>query len=220
MFKNNHTKFPAFLDDYSFLVSALIQLQEITGDTFYLEKANEITGYVIEHFEDKKSGLFFYNHQLQQDIILRKKDLYDGAVPSGNSVMVLNLLYLSIIFDEPAWKRKAIDACVGINKLIIKYPGSFGIWATVIQAITYDIPEVVIMGEKLNAIRKEFLSNFIPFKVYQSGSHENDYFPLLKGKPITKEPQIFLCKGYNCQPPVTEIAEFIQFLKKVQNITP
>ncbi|HLY69434.1 MAG TPA: thioredoxin domain-containing protein [Puia sp.] len=214
-FKNNQKKFPAFLDDLAFLIAALIQLQEITGDTFYLEKAKEITGFLNENFEDKETGLFFYNHQSQQDIILRKKEIYDGAIPSGNSVMILNLLYLSTIFDIPRWKQKAIDSCISISKLIIKYPTSFGVWATVLQAITYMIPEVVVTGEKLNVFRKQLLSNFIPFKIFQSTSFENNHFPLLTGKPIGSKPLIFLCQGYHCQPPVTETAELVQLLKNV-----
>jgi len=214
-FKNDQKKFPAFLDDHAFLITALIQLQEITGDTFYLERAKEITNFLLENFEDKETGMFFYNHKSQQDVILRKKELYDGAIPSGNSVTILNLLYLSIIFDEPAWKQKAVDCSISINKLIIKYPTSFGVWATVLQAITYTIPEVVITGEKLNAISKQLLSNFIPFKIFQSTSFENNHFPLLKGKPVGSKPFIFLCQEYHCQPPVTETTELIQLLKNV-----
>jgi uncharacterized protein len=214
-FKNDQKKFPAFLDDHTFLIASLIQLQEITGDTSYLTKAKEITSFLIANFEDKDAGLFFYNHQSQKDIILRKKELYDAAIPSGNSVMILNLLYLSVIFDEPGWKQKAVDCCISINKLIIKYPTSFGVWATVLQAITYIIPEVVITGEKLNLISKQLLSNFIPFKIFQSASFENNHFPLLRGKPVTAKPLIFLCKGYHCQPPVTETTELIQLLKNV-----
>jgi hypothetical protein len=217
-FKNDQQKFPAFLDDHAFLIAALIQLQEITGNTFYLEKAKEITDFLIENFEEKETGLFFYTHRSQKDIILRKKELYDGAIPSGNSVMILNLLYLSIIFDEPEWKKKAIDVCLSLNKLIIKYPTSFGIWATVLQAITYIIPEVVITGEKLSEISKELLSNFIPSKIFQSTSFENNHFPLLKGKPVIHKPLLFLCRDYNCQPPVTETAELIRSLKNVQKI--
>jgi uncharacterized protein YyaL (SSP411 family) len=214
-FKEGKKKFPAFLDDHSFLIAALIQLQEITGNTFYLDKAKEITDFLIENFEDKETGLFFYNHQSQKDIIFRKKEFYDGAIPSGNSVMVLDLLYLSIIFDEPAWKQKAVEGCVSLNKLIIKYPTSFGIWATVLQAITYTIPELVITGEQLGTISEQLLSNFIPFKIFQSTSFENNHFPLLKGKPVIHKPLLFLCRGYNCQPPVTETAELIQSLKNV-----
>jgi uncharacterized protein len=219
-FKNDQKKIPAFLDDHAFLIAALIQLQEITGDTSYLEKAKEITGFLIENFEDKETGLFFYNHRSQKDIILRKKEFYDGAIPSGNSVMMINLLYLSVIFDEPDWKQKATDVCLLLNKLIIKYPTSFGIWATVLQAITYNIPEVVITGEKLGEISKQLLSNFIPFKIFQSTSFENNHFPLLKGKPIIHKPLLFLCRDYNCQPPVTETAELIRSLKNVQKINP
>ncbi len=215
-FKNDRTKFPAFLDDYSFLIAALIKLQEISGDTFYLIKAKEITSFVIDHFEDEETGFFFYTHQDQQDIILRKKEVYDGAIPSGNSVMALNLLYLSVIFDESAWKEKSIQLCTSLGKVIIKYPTSFGVWATLIQSISYDIPEVVITGEKLNSVRKEFLSNFIPFKVYQSATQKDEQFPLLKGKPVKDQPLLFLCKSYNCQSPVTETAELIRVLKNVQ----
>ena len=214
-FSKNQTKLPAFLDDYAFLTAALIQLQEITADTSYLEKAKEITNYIIENFEDKETGMFFYTHKSQKDIIVRKKELYDGAIPSGNSIMALNLLYLSTLFDKPLWQQKAIESCISINKLIIKYSTSFGVWATVLQAISYDIPELVITGEKLNSISKELLSNFIPFKIYQSTTLKNDYFPLLKNKPITTKPLIFLCKGYNCQPPVSETAELIQILRNV-----
>jgi uncharacterized protein len=219
-FTAGQLKFPAFLDDYAFLISALIQLQEITANTVYLEKAREIADYVIENFEDKDNGMFFFSHQLQRDIIVRKKEIYDGATPSGNAIMVLNLLKLSIIFDIPEWKNKAISACISISKLILKYPTSFGIWATVLQAITYVIPEVVVTGSKLNTISKEILSNFIPFKIYQSTILKNDQFPLLKDKPIFREPLIFLCKGYVCQPPVTETSEFIQLLRNVQKNTP
>ena len=219
-FAEGKLKFPGFLDDYAFLISALIQLQEITGETVYLEQAKQIAEYVIENFEDEDRGTFFFSNQSQRDIIVRKKEIYDGATPSGNAIMVLNLLKLSVIFDIPEWKNKALNAIISLNKLILKYPTSFGFWATVLQAITYVIPEVVVTGSKLNTFSKEILSNFIPFKIYQSTILKNDQFPLLKDKPITREPLIFLCKGYVCQPPVTETSEFIQLLRNVQKNTP
>src|SRR5687767_10052024 len=112
--KNGLAKHPAFLDDYAYLIQALILLQEITGDTGYLIKANEITLFVIENFSEEESispeatssqpGFFFYTHKNQHDVIVRKKEIYDGAQPSGNAVMADNLYRLSLYLDNPSWK--------------------------------------------------------------------------------------------------------------------
>jgi len=85
-----------------------------------------------------------------------------------------------------------------------------------LQANTYIVPEVVITGENLKKVRDEFLSNFIPYRVYQSVTQENNKFPLLKGKSVDRVPLIFLCWDYSCQPPVTEIAALIRLLENVQ----
>jgi uncharacterized protein len=215
-YKEGRAKYPAFLDDYSYLIASLIQLQEITADTGYLLKAREIANFVIDNFSEKETGFFYYTHENQQDIIFRKKEVYDGATPSGNAFMAFNLLYLSILFDQPAWKERAIKMCTSLGNAIIKYPGSFGIWATIVQANTYIVPEVVITGENLKKVRDEFLSNFIPYRVYQSVTQENNEFPLLKGKSVDRVPLIFLCWDYSCQPPVTEIAALIRLLENVQ----
>jgi uncharacterized protein YyaL (SSP411 family) len=64
---------------------------------------------VIEHFEEPETGFFFYTNKEQADVIVRKKEVYDGAVPSGNAVMAHNLLYLSIVFDKPEWRKERCD---------------------------------------------------------------------------------------------------------------
>ena len=214
---NNQKKYPAFLDDHAFLISALIQLHEITSDEYYLLKAKELCEYVIENFSDHE-GAFFYTHKDQKDIILRKKEIYDGAIPSGNSVMAFNLLYLSIFFGLNDWKEKAINISFTLSNIIINYPGSFGVWATLMQAITYNIPEIVITGTEINDLREGFLRNFIPYKIFQSATQETNQFPLLSGKPVYAMPQIYLCKDYSCQKPVTEIAELLDKIEELQKI--
>jgi uncharacterized protein len=216
-YKNGKTRIPAFLDDYSYLIEALIQLQEVTGQSDYLLKARELTEFVLENFSESSSGQFFFTHQAQPDIIIRKKEIYDGAVPSGNAVMAMNLLYLSVIFDRPDWKQRAIHNCLALSDVILRYPISFGVWATVMQALTYGMVEVAITGVKLEAVREEFLRTFIPYRVFQSATHINNDFPLLENKPITAPPLIFLCSDYTCQNPVTEVHELIRLLETVRN---
>ena len=206
---------PAFLDDYSALIAALVHLQEITGDGGYLTEAGDILRFVIDHFSEPETGFFFYTHEGQKDILLRKRELYDGATPSGNSMMASNLLYLAVVFGETGWKERAGRMASALHRAVTGYPGSFGVWATIYQALTYSIPEIVITGRRPENARKEFLAHLIPYRVFQSSQEENTHFPLLRDKQPGQDPLIFVCKEYACQLPVNEVATAIRLVENV-----
>jgi len=212
-------KFPAFLDDYAGLIAALIQLQEITGKTDYLLKAKEVMQFTLRHFSEDETGFFFFSHRDQQDLIVRKKEIYDGATPSGNSLMAFNLAYMAIIFNESDWKERAVRMAASLGRPVTLYPGSFGIWATLFQALTYNIPEIVLTGRQPENARQELLQEFIPYRVFQSASTNNTQFPLLSERPVEDFPLIFLCKDYTCQLPVNEVTTFIRLLENVQKFS-
>lgn len=209
---------PAFLDDYAFLIAALLDLQEITGDSGYLLEARAVLGEVIAHFSEKGTGFFYFTHDSQEDLILRKKEIYDGAIPSGNSLMAFNLLYLSLLFDEPAWADRCREMAKGVRRVVTDYPGSFGIWATLYQALSYTIPEIAITARRPENARKELLSQFIPYRVFQSSSQEDTHFPLLRDRPVREVPQFFLCENYACQLPVNELTALIRLVENVNKI--
>jgi uncharacterized protein YyaL (SSP411 family) len=211
-------RIPAFLDDYAFLIAALIELQEITGDSGFLLEAREVMVEVIGHFSEEGTGFFYFTHDLQPDLILRKKEIYDGATPSGNSVMGFNLLYLSRLFDEPVWADRCRAMAESVRQVVTGYPGSFGIWATLYQALTYTIPEIAITARRPENARKELLNQLIPYRVFQSSSQEDTHFPLLRDKPVREEAQFFLCENYSCQLPVTELSVLIRHLENVHKI--
>ncbi|HXB91000.1 MAG TPA: thioredoxin domain-containing protein [Puia sp.] len=215
-YKAGQAKYPAFLDDYSYLIASLIDLQEVTGDPAYLLEAKTILEFVCENFTEGNTDFFFFTHQEQPDLIVRKKEVYDGATPSGNSMMAFNLLYLSVIFDRPEWGDRARRMAAALHRPVTGYPGSFGIWATLYMAVTYTIPEVVITGKRPENARKEFLKQFIPYRVFQSASEENTQFPLLLDKSAEDVPRIFLCKNYACQLPVNEVTTLVRLLENVQ----
>jgi uncharacterized protein YyaL (SSP411 family) len=210
---------PAFLDDYAALISALLHLQEITGDSNYLTEARDILLFVIQHFSEPGSDFFYYTHVGQKDVLLRKKEIYDGATPSGNSTMASNLLYLGIVFDERAWIGRASRMAAALQRPVTDYPGSFGNWATIVQALTYTIPEVVITGYRPENARKEFLAHLIPYRVFQSSQEENTQFPLLRDKPAGDDPLIFVCREYACQLPVNEVATAIRLVENVNKFS-
>jgi uncharacterized protein len=208
-----NTGIPAFLDDYAYIAEALINLQEVTGDPFYLLKAKEITEYVDTNFREEDSGYFYYTHQQQDDVIVRKRELFDSAQPSGNSVMASNLLYLGTVFDLNNWKQRAAGNVAALKDMIIRYPGSFGIWATLLNACTYQLYEIVLAGTTSEEKLLEFLAELVPNRVFQRNSVSLTDFPLLRNKPNQGPAQFFLCRNYSCQQPVKEVAELVSLLK-------
>ena len=209
-YKNGIAKYPAFLDDYACLIQSCINLQELTSNNEYLEKARQITSYVLDNFEDEATGYFLFTHKDQQDIIIRKKEVYDGATPSGNSIMVQNLAYLSIVFNEPGWQEKAGKATSALSAAIIKYPGSFAIWACYILQQTFGINEIAIIGDGFEQMKNKLLQQYLPGKIVQSSNSPDEAYPLLAGKKTSQGPLIYLCRNYSCQAPVKTIEELQQ----------
>ena len=212
-YKEGKASIPAFLDDYAYLTEAYIHLQEVTGDSSYLIRAKELADWVIESFSEEDTGFFYYTASAQDDVIVRKTEVYDGAIPSGNSVMAANLLYLGTIFDLKDWKKRATRNATGLKEMVTRYPGSFGVWATLINALSYQLNEIVLAGSYSDQKHREFLARAIPNRVFQISSVTHSDFPLLRNKPVQGPPQFFLCRDYTCQQPVKEVAELMGLLK-------
>lgn len=200
-YKNGVAKYPAFLDDYAYLIEACILLQETTSDKKYLQYAHSLTAYALENFSSEEDDLFFYSNKNQKDVVVRKKEMYDGAVPSGNSVMAHNLFYLSIIFNKPVWKQKSITLLHDLSSPIIQYPTSFGNWACLLIDVFAGINEIAVCGKNFEKVRDEMLSYFIPNKVLQGSDAADDAYPLLAKKSNSSQPLIYLCSNYTCQSP-------------------
>lgn len=208
----NEAKFPAFLDDYSQLMQALIHLQEITANSSYLEMLKTLVKWCIDHFSEPETDYFYFTNDQQQDVVVRKRELYDGAVPSGNSMMAWNLYYAGVVFDNAEWKKRSVSMCSGLKDVVQKYPGSFGVWAILMQSVSKGIPEIALLGGNLDTVLQDLLRTFIPFRIIQSSPSENRDYPLLAGKPSSASPLIYLCKDYTCQTPVNEVSALRKML--------
>jgi uncharacterized protein len=218
-YKNGVANYPAFLDDYAYLIAASIQLYKTSLNDVYLENAYEYCDYVIQHFSDE-SGLFFYfTNQHQKDVIVRKKEIYDGATPSGNAIMAENLFQLAVIFDKPDWSIRATKMLEILSSQIIKYPGSFGIWASLLLQQKVGMNEIAVIGTDHLAVTSNILLNFIPNLIVMSGATENMKYPLLANKPEVKPVLIYRCKNYACSAPVSDTQLLINEIANTNKIT-
>lgn len=200
-------KYPAFLDDYACLIRACISLQEVSGDLQWLEKAKELTHFVLEHFSDEANTFFYYTIQGQEDVIIRKKEIYDGAVPSGNAIMANNLWHLSVVLDNKMWQRRAIEMVGRLSQTVTRYPTSFGVWASLILQLVQGTKELAIVGpdfiERLKSVNK----HYIPFKVLLGAAADQPGIPLLENRAQPTGTWLYWCENYHCMKPVQYIEE-------------
>jgi uncharacterized protein YyaL (SSP411 family) len=204
---------PAFLDDLAAYIEALCYLQESTGNMQYLETAVRLTNLVVEDFLEEDGLFFYYTPVYQDDIIFRKKEFYDGATPSGNSIMARNLLYLGTLVDKPGWREHAVALLTQVKKLTVTYPGSFGNWAQLVQLVFYGIKEIAVVGPGHRKLGAEILKVFLPNKVFQQAATGSEQFPLLKSKVVKVESaEIFLCENFSCKTPVKNLQDFFEMI--------
>lgn len=209
--KNGRARYPAFLDDYAFLTEALLQLYEITTDIGWLKEAGVLMDYVWEHFGDEEGPLFYYTPDYQTDVILRKKEIYDGAVPSGNSVMAANLYRLGIYFDSGIWRERAEKMLESLSGVVGRYPGSFGNWAGLMQEWEEGTHEIVVLGPEKETYEK-ILYEFIPHSLLFYSATENQDFALTQGKKAGGKANIYLCKNFACREPVQAIKQLMSLI--------
>jgi len=208
-FKNGIAKYPAFLDDYAYLIEACISIYEITFDTGYLLNAQGWCNYVIEYFNDEESKYFFFTNKMQDDIIVRKKEIYDGAVPSGNAVMALNLFKLSVIFDRANWRKRSEDMLSGIVPMAVKYPISFGVWSRFLLLQIAGLQEISIVGKNFVSLNEKISIACIPNKLTMCSFVDNNDFPMLAYRFRENQTLAYLCYNYSCAAPFDSADELM-----------
>ncbi len=211
-YKNGKATIPAFLDDYAFMISALIDYYQVTFDQSYLQKANGLTQYVEQHFFDKSSGMFFYTDDQHSNLIARKMEVTDNVIPASNSEMAKNLLTLSLYYENSTYEAQSQQLLKNVIDDVKKNAGYYSNWAQLMALQLKSPYEIAIMGndwkEKLAAFHKHYL----PQAIYLGGNSE-DGISLLQNKLVEGKTMIYVCENKTCQRPVEEVDDALKQLK-------
>ena len=211
-YKNGEAKIPAFLEDYAYLIESAICLQEITSSADYLVFAKSLTNFVLENFSEENGLFFYFTPKSQADIIMRKVDLYDGATPSANAVMLKNMAYLASVFAIEDWSRKVIQMLVSLKIVIQKHPNSFGVWASEILNRNANKCEIIIVGNNKTEQLHKVLHAYIPNKILQS-TNEDLNMPLTTKKYVFNKTLLYLCLNSTCKYPYDEANSLLRDIK-------
>ena len=212
-YKNGKSTINAFLDDYAYSIEAFISLYEATFDEKWIYTAKKLVDYVILHFGDPESPMFFYTSDIDDPLITRKIDFSDNVTPSSNSSLAAGLIKLSKFFFEAGYEERASKLVNSINQSAIKNSTFHAYWLTVAMYLTYPYYEVGIVGSECiklrNLLVKEYLSNTVLF-----GSQESGTLDVLKDRFVKGKTLIHICEKGACQLPMEEVGRAVAQLKK------
>jgi len=208
-YKNGKATITAFLDDYAFLIDALIALYEYDFDEKWINEAKSFTDYVLVNFTDVESPMFFYTSAESETLIARKHEVMDNVIPAANSVMAQNLKKLSLLFDLDNYAEKAAEMLAAVHPKIKTYGSAYSNWAIQLLNEVYGINEIALTGLETDVIKLELSNHYIPNKITLGGTKSN--LPLLKGKQ-SNETKVYICRNKVCQLPVKTVEEALAYL--------
>ncbi|MCH7859197.1 MAG: thioredoxin domain-containing protein [Candidatus Marinimicrobia bacterium] len=223
-YRNGQAGITGHLDDYAFIVWGLLELYEATFKTDYLETALALNAIMLDQFWDDEGGGFFFTADDGEALLVRHKDIYDGAIPSGNSVAAMNLLRLGRMTVNPALEERAAALGRAFSSLVNRSPTGF---AQLLSAVDFGVGpayEVVIAGKPgsadtenmLAALRRAYHPNIV---VIFHPIKEHGEADIIRLAPFIKtqvsldgQATAYVCRNYACQRPTTDTAVMLAAL--------
>lgn len=224
-YKDGSSEIQGYLNDYAFLIWGLIELYEATFDIFYLKTALELHKIQIEDFWDENIGGFYFTSNNSESLLTRQKEIYDGAIPSGNSIAMLNLLRLSIVTGNHELEEKAdILSRVFADKVKLNPL----VYTQFLVAVNFAIGptySLVIAGNSdaeytkklISTISNEYIPNkvFILRKMEQKVPEIDNYSNFVEFfYDIESRPTAYVCINKTCKSPTSDPLKVIEFLNE------
>jgi len=222
-YRDGQAGIEANLDDYAFLVWGLIELYEAVFNTKYVKVALELTNDMLKHFWDEDGGGFYLMPDDGESLLVRKREIYDGAIPSGNSVAMLNLLRLGRMTARSDLEEKAAKIGRAFSRSVKQSPSAH---TQLMVALDFGIGpcyEVVIAGntqvEDTKAMVRALRTHFLPNKVVLLNPDERESPEIAQLAEFIKNQSsiggratAYVCLNYNCKLPTTDIDKMLELL--------
>jgi uncharacterized protein len=213
----------ACADDYAFLIWGLIELYQAGFGVRYFEHAIRIQQWMLDRFWDEEEGGFFYTAHDGERLILRDKEIYDGAVPSSNSVAALNLLRLARMTGNTTWEEKGVRLFQAFFQLVADYPSAYTQFLHAVDFALGPGLEIAIAGdldrESTQKMVESLHAPFLPNRVLIHSRKPEEAERLVALAPFAAdlqsnngEPTVFICENYACRIPITNRDELQRVL--------
>lgn len=222
-YRDGEAGLPAHVDDYAFFTAGLLELYQATQEEEWLASALDLNRYMILHFGDPDSGGFYFTSDSGEALLARTREVYDGAVPSGNSVALANLLKLSRITGNVALEENAGKLARAFSNQIRTIPSAHTQFLMGIDFALGPSHEVVIAGkrgapeveEMFHALNSRYHPNCIV--LFRPDGEEkpriSELAPFtLHQTSVEGRATAYVCKSGQCRTPVTTVHEMLKAL--------
>jgi len=230
-YRDGESAISAFGDDYAFTIKALIELYESTFEAGYLLTAIELNTWFTEHFHDKARGGFFTTSGSAEILLVKKKEIYDGAIPSCNSIAFENLVRLAHLTGDILYEKLASELSRTFAAPVYQSPSAHAWFLCSLDTAVGPVHDVVIVGDRneevtkamIHGLREHYLPHvLIVFKQLNEDDH------LLSGlAPFTKDlnssgnnATAYVCTGHTCAVPATGIRQLLELLGGSSQLPP
>lgn len=207
--KDGRAHLNAYLDDYAFLMQALLELMQADFRVGDLEWAEELADVLLEQFEDREGGGFFFTSHDHEQLIARTKPAHDNATPSGNAVAAFALQRLGHLTGETRYLNAA-ERCIGLfYAQMAQQPGGFGMLAAALDEYVKPVTTVVLRGPQQGTRewQRGILSRLRPDTLVLPLADAAGHLPPTLDRPVTESVNAWVCTGVVCMPPVTDRVE-------------
>ena len=223
--RGGRSKLNAYLDDYAFLASGLLDLYETTFDLRWLREAKRLMLVLIEYFWDGREGGFYFTGKNHEPLLTRSRSGIDGAIPSGNAVAAGALLRLGVLTGEEAFRQKGVELLRAFGAVMEKAPSGL---ARFLAALDFhlDTPkEVAVVGppgaEETRGLLRQVHRRYLPNRVLalldpdESAEAVGKEVPLLAGKTrLNGRTTVYVCENYTCRAPTHDLEQFERLLEE------
>ncbi|MCA1574295.1 MAG: thioredoxin domain-containing protein [Acidobacteria bacterium] len=222
-YKDGEAKLNAYLEDYSFFIDGLLTLFETTGELEWFIEARNLCEIMIAEFWDDQNGGFFFTGDSHEQLIVRAKDFFDNATPSGNSVAAEVLLRLGTLTNNQDYQRRATTILRLTSTGMSRYPSGFGRLLCALDFYLDKPKEIALLGAsdapQTISLSREIWSRYLPNKVVAAARSEDEEaasaIPLLEGKgELNGRPTAYVCEDFTCKTPVTTHAALAALLDR------
>lgn len=212
-YKKDAVTIQGFLDDYAFTCKALLALYEVTLDESWLFKSEGILKYVIQHFYNLESGLFYFTSVQDEELIARKTETQDNVIPSSNAVLCESLLKAGYLLYQEGFIEKAHRAIRILLPKAAQYPSHYAQWATLSYWLEKEPYQVAVTGKNAAQLVRDLQLHYLPNCIV-FGAVSDSTIPSLLGKTKTQETFIYTCQNKTCAAPVTSVEEVLAIVRQ------
>ncbi len=211
-FKDGKSSINGFLDDYSLTIEAFIALYQITFDEKWLNESLALSKYVIKHFYDDQSKMFYYTSDEDPALISRSKELSDNVISSSNSSIAKALYYLGLYFYNEDYISIAESMLNNVADQVIENGPFYANWASLMMHFVKEPYEIAIAGKDLDTKRQQFDQHYLPNMILL-GSEKEGSLQLLANKYMKGQTTIYVCQNKACKLPVTEVNDALDLME-------